>query len=328
MKQSLLAAIATSSLLLTFSMQTVHGEGESSLSINSAALEALGIPLDESPGFQPDHLSVVDNPAQNTRVVIGEDERTPVLMRAYPYSAIGRLEWRDAKGEMQGWCTGTLIGPDVVLTNSHCLLDAETEEVITEEDYGKRRDRLVFQANLIQGEGQATAQVVTYDYGWKEDQNPAHDWAVLRLDQPLGEEAGYLPWLDLDLTNRGILNILAGKVRVAGYSYDFPAADRPEFGKPGETAGLSFDCTILDAPGEGNLAGVLFHQCDTNAGASGSALFVQTDDGTYHIVGLHAGANELVEEMTLPTGETASMVNRGVQVNRWRAAALKMLAAD
>jgi protease YdgD len=328
MKQSLWVAIATSSLLLTLSIQTVQGQDESTLSVNSADLEELGVQLDESQGFQPDDLPVVDDPAQNTRAVIGEDERTPVLMRAYPYSAIGRLDWLDAAGNVQGWCTGTLIGPDVVLTNSHCLLDAETEEVITPEEYETRRDRLVFHANMIQGKEQATAQVIAYDYGWKEDQNPANDWAVLRLDQPLGEQAGYLPWLDLDFTNLGIVNRLAGKVRVAGYSYDFPTEDRPEFGKSGETAGVSFDCTIFGVRNVDPLAVALLHQCDTNFGASGSALFVQRDDNTYHIVGLHSGSIEFAEEMPLPTGEISSFVNRGVQVNRWRAAAIEMLAAD
>ena len=74
---------------------------------------------------------------------------------------------------------------------------------------------------------------------------------------------------------------------MAGYSGDYPDpnvyTDLTE-GK-GYTAGVHLECSVLDVDEND---GMLVHDCDTNPGASGSALIVKID-GTYQIVGLHAG---------------------------------------
>ncbi|MBE7384066.1 MAG: trypsin-like peptidase domain-containing protein [Leptolyngbya sp. SIO1E4] len=268
------------------------------------------VPEGQVPSNRP-----VDGPI---RAIVNEDNRTPVLSRQYPWSAIGRVDWLDAEGTVLGSCTGTLIGPSLVLTNAHCLIDEATDE--------PTQLTLVFRPNVIQGQSEEVGQVVAYDYGDSPfTGNQTEDWALLTLDQPLGERYGYLGWRTVDFTDETTLAEAAGKISVAGYSGDFPPASLSGLGDPGETAGLSADCSVLLVAPEGDLAGSLIHTCDTNPGASGAPLFALFEDGEYYIVGLHTGSVELLENVTLPTGEQTDVLNRGIPVSRWadQAAALR-----
>ena len=52
------------------------------------------------------------------------DEREyvpPILMTAKPWSTIGRIQITNPAGNTAGTCTGTLVGPNLVLTASHCI---------------------------------------------------------------------------------------------------------------------------------------------------------------------------------------------------------------
>ena len=260
------------------------------------------IPETQTPSNRP-----VDGPI---RAIVNADDRTPVLSRRYPWSAIGRVDWVDADGGILGACTGTLIGPSLVLTNAHCLIDEETDQPTT-------RD-IIFRPNLIQGRADETASVIAYEYGESPfTGNQTEDWALLTLDRSLGEIYGYLGWRTVDFTDATTLAEADGTISVVGYSGDFPPETMSGLGDPGETAGLSADCSILLVVPEGDLSGSLIHSCDTNPGASGAPLFALFEDGEYYIVGLHAGSVELLENVTLPSGEQTDVLNRGVPVLKW-----------
>ncbi|MEC4866034.1 MAG: hypothetical protein SAJ11_08020 [Jaaginema sp. PMC 1078.18] len=140
---------------------------------------------------------------------------------------------------------------------------------------------------------------------------------------------GYLGWADVDLSDPEVLSAIAGKMIVAGYAGDFPTEKYRQFGKPGDTAGMNEECSVVEnSLLEGVLSvsmnGLLFHQCDTNPGSSGSAIIAALNDGSYIILGLHAGSNEMSDRVLLPTGEITDAINRGVQVNRWSMQAARM----
>ena len=71
--------------------------------------------------FKPNGLNQI-NKIPKTRGIIGEDNRIPMTLRKYPWSAIGRVAGITASGG-EYHCTGTLISENVVLTNSHCVFD-------------------------------------------------------------------------------------------------------------------------------------------------------------------------------------------------------------
>ena len=53
--------------------------------------------------------------------MFGNDDRIQIAnTKVYPFSAIGYLESKNAKGEYES-CSATLIGPSTVLTAAHCL---------------------------------------------------------------------------------------------------------------------------------------------------------------------------------------------------------------
>ena len=266
--------------------------------------------------YVPDAIATSSRPVDGPlRAVVNEDDRTPVLTASYPWSAIGRVDWvAPDGGTVLGAWTGTLIGSQLVLTNAHCLIDPESDRPTTH--------TITFRPNVVQGEADAVATVIAYEYGSSPfTGNVSDDWALLTLDEPLGETFGYLGWRNVDFADADTLTEMDGQISVVGYSADFPPATLSGLGEPGETAGLSANCSVLMELDDGDFAGSLIHTCDTNPGASGAPLFALFDDGDYYILGLHAGSVSLLENVTLPTGEQTDVLNRGIPVSRWAARA-------
>lgn len=280
--------------------------------------DAIALPftpgVDET-GYIPEIRARSDQPIDGPiRAIINDDDRRPVMSRNYPWSAIGRVDWVNPDGTVEGACTGTLIGLDLVLTNAHCLVDEITNQPTTK--------TIVFRPNMIQGRTAQDATVIDYVYGDSPyTGRAADDWAILKLDQPLGETYGYLGWRAVDFSDPNVRAGVGDRIRLVGYSGDFPTEYLSGFGEPGETAGVSARCAVLLIVPEGDLAETLVHSCDTNPGASGGPIFALFDDGEYYLVGLHSGSISLLESITLPTGESTDVLNRGVQVSRWAAQA-------
>ena len=81
-------------------------------------------------------------------------------------------------------CTGSLVGPDLILTNAHCVMDLgsgimnDVTKISINMEYLSADERNIAHA-------QVTESVKT---------NPNLDYSLLRLDQPLGK---YYGWLEL-----------------------------------------------------------------------------------------------------------------------------------
>ncbi|AKG24404.1 peptidase S1 and S6 chymotrypsin/Hap [Calothrix sp. 336/3] len=217
--------------------------------------------------FQPKNLPLAKKPDEvaGKRGIIGWDDRTPMLSRKYPWSAIGRVQGFDTEGK--GYhCTGTLISEDVVLTNAHCVINPETRQFSKE---------VFFAPNVINGQVADKADVakvtnVIYgtDFSGSGLSNQQNDWAILKLDKAIGRKYGYLGWTNIPSSDL-IRN--RGKYIFVGYSGDFP--DNNRRGYEGFTAGLGWTasaqvgCSIVDAKDS-----VLYHDCDTTGGSSGGAI--------------------------------------------------------
>lgn len=166
------------------------------------------------------------------------------------WEAIGRLDTGT------GFCTATLIAPDLVLTAAHCLFD-ETDGTVTRSpdailsfNAGLRNGRVVAQRGVKQ-----TILHPEYTYGSPEDLERIRvDMALLQLDREIPEQ------MIRPMATRGSVET-GDVVQVVSYG-----RDREEF------ASLEDDCEVLaDDPG------VLVLSCSVVQGSSGSPVMVNRD---------------------------------------------------
>lgn len=234
------------------------------------------------------------------RGIVGlTDNRVPMDSRSYPWSAIGRLQ-SPIDSTTITICSGTLVAPDVVLTNAHCVINPETSEI---------KPNITFHPNMIDGrvaDPSHIAHAVDLIYGtdFYNDNRAPHpqDWAFVKLDRPLGNTYGTLALTALSVSD--LVHHHRDQIITAGYSGDFPST------APGRTAGVHLGCNVL-----GEVEGSLIHDCDTYPGSSGGPM-IAVINGEYRIVGLNSA--ERTERATNPTtGEVIAsqgIVNYGVKI--------------
>lgn len=221
-------------------------------------------------------------PPSLPKEIIGKDDRQTVAGgKAYPWTAIGRI--------FPGNCTATLVGEDLLLTNAHCVLDYENG--------GKSHENITFHPNVVDGSERApqdVAQVTeaitgtnfqeSHSYrqqypGWQGISlgDSAQDWALLKLDQPLGLKYGFWSWRALPTPE--LVNDRKNKLALAGYPYDFSQPGLLQ--SRGNTLAVQEGCSILKE--ERNL---YHHDCDTVKGSSGSPIFYRSGHN-YYLVALN-----------------------------------------
>jgi V8-like Glu-specific endopeptidase len=130
--------------------------------------------------FIPDDATIEE---YAKRYINGPDDRYVYSSTDYPFSATGRLYW--SSGAV---CSGALIGPRHVLTAKHCLADG-SGTFAPAWDNGPRL-----------GTGQVTL-AVTSGYEWGTPCGWKGDWAILILDQRLGDNIG---WFGAQLPDKGL----------------------------------------------------------------------------------------------------------------------------
>ena len=240
----------------------------------------------QSKPFIPKGLDESITPNEGVpRGIPGEiDHRTPMLSRKYPWSTIGRVQGTtsDAKNYH---CTGVLIAENLVLTNAHCVIDPDT---------GKLSQQILFLPNVINRQVQDVkdiASVVEVIYGtdFKNGRqlNP-NDWAVMKINKPLGSKYGYLGTKSLP-TSKLISN--KKNYFFVGYSRDFPTAKYQQYFSAGSgwTASFQKGCSIVKE--EKNF---LLHDCDTAAGSSGAPIIAMIDNKPYIIALNEAEVKDLI----------------------------------
>jgi len=199
----------------------------------------------------PEPADVVqDGPSQRT--VFGADDRYIFEDHTYPYSTVGRVS------TSAGSCSGTLVGPQHLLTASHCIVwnaDGTTGWLKFEASSYDTFNLGVAWATRVYHYRQVVGPTVG-------DAEIAFDFVVVVLDTRLGEALGWMG----SKTYSAAWNGGAYWANI-GYPTDLGGSTQPVFQNGcavTDTASQSFESwTSLQ----------LFSLCDIIPGQSGSALY-------------------------------------------------------
>ena len=176
--------------------------------------------------------------------VFGADDRQLITTRAYPFSALAKLD---------DGCSGALIGHGLLLTAAHCVIDPTTQTA--------RSNFRKVTIDVIGGHGSDEATPVRAWIGTNQpEQDRKSDWAIVLLSRRLGDLQG-----SLGVYARDFEHSMTEPVSLMGYSSDMNA---------GQTGSVHWNCHVQKVS-----EGRLFHDCDATAGISGGPIFQQTIDG-------------------------------------------------
>jgi len=186
----------------------------------------------------------------------GNDDRVLVNVNQAPWRFMGQLRM-DAGSS----CTATLIGRDVLVTAAHCI---------------HANGALNANGRFEPADGSQSARIIAYQIHRNfnhqrfvsSDDIDGLDWALLRLDQPLGDRLGFAGVQNL--TGQGGQRAVSTDLMQAGYSWD-----------TGDHLSGNLRCRIATVYPDNTFA----HECDTTRGDSGSAFLVRNGQG-YDVIGV------------------------------------------
>lgn len=205
--------------------------------------------------------------------VFGQENRQELLDINHPWRTVGRLD-----SPVNTSCTATLVGRNLILTAAHCIVDPKTTK--------PHQGGFKFYPALTNGTAKIRANVKFFWYGTTEPTKfTGHDWAIGRLDAPLGDTFG---WMGARTVSPSSL-LDDGNLFLIGYAPDLKGA---------ASAYWVNNCSFTEwIP----LQNVALHNCDSSRGFSGGPLFMldNGDKSTAYIVGINVAERREAGEVSL-----------------------------
>jgi len=210
------------------------------------------------------------NIESDTKYVYGPDNRVEYKVLESPFNLVGVVITQSGAR-----CIGSLVGHRLVLTNKHCLSLNKNKLNTSNPTFfvtNTHKDKQPSFSNLL--------RVVDFMAGtYLPGGDPTSDWAVLALEShPNNSNGKPLGYFEISSANLKV----GYRVILAGYNF-----------KPSNPIlNLHVYCSIRHVFGDG----LLYHDCDTTPGFSGSPLLTNCPESDSQtgvcIIGLHAQEND------------------------------------
>jgi V8-like Glu-specific endopeptidase len=244
---------------------------------------------------QPTRLRRFDGrpviPVTNQSFVYPPEDRKVYYPSAYPWNCIGRVDvYPTATADnFTSWGSGVLVGNRIVLTAGHVAAEIDPKNW-----------KIRFTAGMYAGSPVSGPGAVSYvsDAKWFSGGLSGHDYAVLRLYQPLGSTLGYFGYKGYDTGWNG-----GNYWYLAGYPFDIANEQSPSYQNGIAVLGV-------DAGSDSGME--LEHHGDIASGDSGGPFFgFWTGESYPSVVGTTSGhSGDVDDNIEAGGGLMSSMIGQ------------------
>jgi V8-like Glu-specific endopeptidase len=242
-------------------------------------------------------ITVLSGPVSST-VFIGNN-RKPLPLEHPASQMVGRLFLNGKRT-----CTASMVGRESLASAAHCFLDEKSKKF--------RPGNYVFKAGYSNGKAILESKIDSTKIvlGTLEVlKDPANDWAVARLENPIGDTTGWLEVKNTSVSEMAFMNWQ--DLQYVGYARDLEKGEVPMV----ENCNFTLGGFVKTSPQNF----FLLNNCSFTPGGSGSPLIVvENSPNRKNIPYLYAIATASVyDKDDNPVAFSNSVANSSVPVERF-----------